>query len=62
MRVGVTGGLGVGLGLSVGVGDLGKVAAIGIYAVGMMTMLGCSMAYNFGKHTWRPVLRRRRSR
>jgi len=49
---------GILLGLSVGVGSLGQTAAIGIYAVGMMTMLGCSLAYNFGKWNWRPMLRR----
>ena len=49
---------GILLGLSVGFGSLGQTAAVAIYTVGLMTMFGCSMAYNFGKWSWRPVLRR----
>lgn len=49
---------GVLLGLSVGVGDLSQVAAVGVYAVGLLAMLGFSTAYNFGKAPWRPRLRR----
>lgn len=49
---------GILLGLSVGFGSLGQIAAVAIYTVGLMTMFGCSMAYNFGKWSWRPVLRR----
>lgn len=49
---------GILLGLSVGFGSLGQTAAVAIYAVGLLTMLGCSTAYNFGKWRWRPVLRR----
>lgn len=49
---------GVLLGLSVGVGDLGRIAAIGVYTVGLLMMLGFSTAYNFGKAPWRPRLRR----
>ncbi len=49
---------GVLLGLSVGVGDLSQVAAVCVYAFGLLAMLGFSTAYNFGKAPWRPVLRR----
>lgn len=49
---------GVLLGISVGRGDLSQVAAISVYAVGLLAMLGFSTAYNFGKPQWRPTLRR----
>ena len=49
---------GILLGLSVGLGRLGQVAAIGVYAAGLLAMLSLSTAYNFGKAPWRPVLRR----
>lgn len=49
---------GVLLGLSVGKGGLSQVAAVSIYAAGVLAMLGFSTAYNFGKAPWRPVLRR----
>ncbi len=49
---------GILLGLSVAVGTLSQTAALAIYAVGLLTMFGCSMAYNFGKWSWRPLLRR----
>jgi hemolysin III len=49
---------GVLLGLSVGFGTLGQTAAVAIYTIGLMTMFACSMAYNFGKWSLRPVLRR----
>jgi hemolysin III len=49
---------GILLGLSVGFGTLGQTAAVAIYAAGLLAMFGCSMAYNFGKWSWRPVLRR----
>lgn len=48
---------GILLGLSVGKGG-GLTASVVIYAVGMALMLGCSLAYNFGKVPWRPLLRR----
>ncbi|MFZ4607307.1 MAG: PAQR family membrane homeostasis protein TrhA [Caulobacter sp.] len=46
------------LGLSVAHGGGGRIASVAIYAVGMAVMLGCSLAYNFGKAPWRPLLRR----
>ncbi|MFZ5668286.1 MAG: PAQR family membrane homeostasis protein TrhA [Pseudomonadota bacterium] len=46
------------LGLSVGAGGGGRIASVAVYAVGMALMLGCSLAYNFGKAPWRPLLRR----
>jgi hemolysin III len=49
---------GILLGLSVGLGQLSQVAAICVYALGLMAMLGFSTAYNFAKPQWRPVLRR----
>lgn len=49
---------GVLLGLSVARGDLGLVFAVGVYALGMLAMLGFSTAYNFAKPQWRPLLRR----
>jgi hemolysin III len=49
---------GVLLGLSLWRGTGGEVAAVSIYSVGLLLMLGCSLAYNFAKHTWRPLLRR----
>lgn len=49
---------GVLLGLSIGVGGLGRVAAVGVYAIGLLTMLGCSTAYNFAKERHQPLLRR----
>ncbi len=49
---------GVLLGLSVSRGDLGLVVAVGVYALGMLAMLGFSTAYNFAKPQWRPLLRR----
>jgi hemolysin III len=48
---------GILLGLSVGKGG-SLTASVVIYAVGMAIMLGCSLAYNFGKAPWRPLLRR----
>lgn len=48
---------GILLGLSVGRGG-GLTASVVVYAVGMAVMLGCSLAYNFGKAPWRPLLRR----
>jgi hemolysin III len=49
---------GVLLGLSVARGDLGLVVAVGVYALGMLAMLGFSTAYNFARPQWRPMLRR----
>ncbi len=49
---------GVALGLAVSHGLLGKVAAITIYALGMIAMLSFSTAYNFAKPRWQPFLRR----
>ena len=49
---------GILLGLAVGKGGAGLTASVTIYALGMAVMLGCSLAYNFGKAPWRPLLRR----
>jgi hemolysin III len=51
-------GAGVALGLSVRFGGMSEVAAVAIYAVGLVLMLSFSTAYNFGKAPWRPLLRR----
>jgi len=49
---------GILLGLSVKLGGLGQVAAVGVYTVGMVAMLALSTAYNFAKKHRRPLLRR----
>ena len=49
---------GVVLGLSVRTGGLSEVAAVAIYAAGLLLMLSFSAAYNFAKASWRPALRR----
>ena len=49
---------GVLLGLAVSHGSAGLVAAVTIYVVGFLAMLGLSTAYNFAKPSWQPVLRR----
>lgn len=49
---------GMALGLAVTHGVLGKVAALAIYAVGLVAMLAFSTAYNFAKPEWQPFLRR----
>ncbi|MDI7775403.1 hemolysin III family protein [Asticcacaulis sp. EMRT-3] len=49
---------GVALGLAVSHGLIGKVAAVIVYAVGMIAMLAFSTAYNFAKPSWQPFLRR----
>ncbi|MGA9658921.1 MAG: hemolysin III family protein [Asticcacaulis sp.] len=49
---------GVALGLAVSYGLLGKVAAISIYALGLIAMLAFSTAYNFARPSWQPFLRR----
>jgi hemolysin III len=46
------------LGLSLGVGRLGQTAAVAIYAVSLMAMFGCSLAYNMAGPRRRPLLRR----
>jgi hemolysin III len=46
------------LGLSVGLGRLSQTAALGVYAAGLLAMLGFSTAYNFANDRWRPILRR----
>jgi hemolysin III len=49
---------GMALGLAVSQGMLGQVAAISIYALGLIAMLSFSLAYNFAKPNWQPFLRR----
>jgi len=49
---------GILLGLAVARGAPGQIGSVAVYAVGMALMLGCSLAYNFGKAPWRPLLRR----
>jgi hemolysin III len=49
---------GLALGLAVSHGMLGKVAAVSIYALGLIAMLAFSLAYNFAKPSWQPFLRR----
>ena len=49
---------GVALGLAVSHGLLGQVAAISVYALGMIAMLAFSLAYNFSSTRMRPLLRR----
>lgn len=49
---------GILLGLSVKLGGFGQVAAVAIYTVGMVAMLALSLAYNFAKWKYRPLLRR----
>lgn len=49
---------GILLGLSVGFGDLGQTAAIGVYAGGLLLMLAFSTAYNFATGRWQQWLRR----
>lgn len=49
---------GILLGLAFGLGNLGQVAAVSIYTVGLILMLSLSTAYNFAKARWRPLLRR----
>ncbi len=51
-------GSGILLGLAFGMGDLSRVAAVSIYAVGLILMLSLSTAYNFAKVRWQPLLRR----
>jgi hemolysin III len=49
---------GVALGLAVSHGLVGRIAAITIYALGMIAMLAFSLAYNFAQPNWQPFLRR----
>lgn len=49
---------GILLGLSVKLGGLGQTTAVAVYAVGMVAMLALSLAYNFSKARYRPLLRR----
>jgi hemolysin III len=49
---------GMALGLAVSHGMLGKVAAVSIYALGLIAMLAFSTAYNFATPSWQPFLRR----
>jgi len=46
------------LGLSVSRGDVGVIAAVSVYAVGLLAMLGFSTAYNFAAPSWQPRMRR----
>jgi hemolysin III len=46
------------LGLSVGIGKITQVAAIAIYATGLLLMLAFSTAYNFADDRTRPLWRR----
>ena len=49
---------GILLGLAFGLGSLSQMAAVSVYAIGLITMLSLSTAYNFAKARWRPLLRR----
>jgi hemolysin III len=46
------------LGLALAEGSAGRVAAVAVYAAGLLAMLGFSTAYNFAKAPHRPWLRR----
>lgn len=46
------------LGLAIGFGHLGRLAAAAIYAAGLLTMLALSTAYNFAAARYQPLLRR----
>ena len=49
---------GLALGFGVMKGYVGLVAALGIYAAGLVVMLGLSTAYNFAPEKWQPLMRR----
>lgn len=49
---------GILLGLALGHDSAGRAAAVAIYAAAVLTMLGCSTAYNFAKSAHQPLLRR----
>ena len=46
------------LGLAIGFGHVGRLAAAAIYAGGLLTMLALSTAYNFAPARFQPLLRR----
>ncbi|RZI70684.1 MAG: hemolysin III family protein [Pseudomonas sp.] len=46
------------LGLAIGFGHVGRLAAAAIYAGGLLTMLALSTAYNFASTRFQPLLRR----
>jgi hemolysin III len=49
---------GIALGLAVAHGMIGTVAAVSVYAVGLVSMLAFSTAYNFASERFQPFLRR----
>ena len=51
--------VGVALGLAIWQGGLGMAAAVSVYAVCVITMIGCSMAYNLAENHKRKSLLRR---
>ena len=57
LTLAVVGG-GVALAIAVSHGQIGRVAAIGVYALGMVAMLAFSTAYNFAHPKWQPFLYR----
>jgi len=48
----------VALGLAVSHGLIGQAAAVSVYALGFIAMFALSMAYNFAKPKWQPLLYR----
>ena len=46
------------IGLAVENDSAGRIAAVAIYAAGVLAMLALSTAYNFAKPAWQPLLRR----
>lgn len=51
--------VGAALGLAIWQGGLGMASAVGVYAICVMTMIGCSMAYNMVEDSKRKALLRR---
>lgn len=51
-------GVGLLLGLALERNSPERIAAVAIYAIGVLAMLALSTAYNFAKPAWQPVLRR----
>jgi hemolysin III len=51
-------GAGMLFGLAIGYGHLGRLYAVAIYTVGLLTMLALSTAYNFAAPRFQPLLRR----
>lgn len=49
---------GVLIGLAFGRGSPWQIASVSVYVTGFVAMLALSMAYNFAKARWRPMLRR----